>query len=110
MKREAQTVGFRLEDPYLEQLEKAAAEYDLSPGQFARRLVIEALTAQRFDLLAFQVNELHEGVTKGIEQILTQVIGARGEAGRTAEEQAEHVRDTKAEVSEWVKVEVRRQD
>ncbi len=46
-KSRVQTVGFKLEDPYLEQLEKSARALKMSPGLYAHQL--SAFTVAAFE-------------------------------------------------------------
>ncbi len=110
MSERKRTISYELKDPYLEQLDEAAAGYEMSAGQYTKRLVIEALTNEKLNRLSFQMEELHEGLAAGIEQLLTQVISTRGEGSRTDAEQEEHDRETKEEVTEWINRNVRRQN
>lgn len=62
MKPKPKTVGFLLDEEYLERLEKRAAKHKMSAGQFARRLVIDALDDTERKVIKEEISELNESV------------------------------------------------
>jgi polyhydroxyalkanoate synthesis regulator phasin len=62
MKPKPKTVGFQLDEEYLERLEKEAAKLQLSAGQYARRLVMNALDDTERKVIKEEISELNENV------------------------------------------------
>lgn len=78
MKPKPKTVGFQLDEEYLERLEKVAAKFQMSAGQYARRLVMDALDDTERKVIKEEVSELNENVedlrlclADSVEAILT---------------------------------------
>ncbi len=115
-KSRVQTVGFKLEDPYLEQLEKSARALKMSPGLYARRLVIQSLMNIQLERMEFRLDMMQEGMAAGFEKLLTQVLLARNDietagAGeeRSDQEERELTKETAREAHEWVRKHVRQE-
>ena len=62
MKTKPKTVGFQLDEEYLERLEKEAAKFQMSAGQYARRLVMDALDDTERQVIKEDISELNENV------------------------------------------------
>ena len=62
MKTKPKTVGFQLDEEYLERLEKEAAKFQMSAGQYARRLVLDALDDTERKVIREEISELNENV------------------------------------------------
>ena len=62
MKPKPKTVGFQLDEEYLERLEKEAAKFQMSAGQYARRLVMDALDDTERKVVKEEISELSENV------------------------------------------------
>ena len=88
MAKSPKTVGFQLDADYLGKLEREAAKYgDLSPGQFARRIVMNYLDdsergriRDRLSDVQQTVELLRVGVADGIEALLIQTGMPKDEA------------------------------
>jgi hypothetical protein len=109
-KPRVQTVGFKLDDPYLEQLEKSAAALKMSPGLYARRLVIQSLMNLQLERMEFRLDMMQEGIAAGFEKVITQLLHARDEIGRVGEddersekEEQSFRQNTEMAANEWVK-------
>lgn len=77
MKKVSNTVGFRLDPPYLKSLESEAANYKMSLHEYARRLVIDALDdarreqlEKRMVMLETEVSELRSDLATAVEALL----------------------------------------
>ncbi len=89
------TVGFQLDDDDLERLEKEAAKYgDLSPGQFARRIVMNYLDDAEREKIKERLGGIEEslellrvGMVNSVEMLLVQT-------GMTETEAEEYINDT----------------
>jgi hypothetical protein len=55
-------VSFRLDAHYLDRLKEEAAKYGMSPGEFARRLVLDALERSEEQRTADEIVELRREV------------------------------------------------
>jgi hypothetical protein len=64
VKEQPKTVGFQLDPGHYRRLEKMAQRYNMSPGQYARELVIRAL------------NSNDEGILQGLNLIAGKVCEA----------------------------------
>jgi hypothetical protein len=62
MKPKPKTVGFQLDEEYLDRLEKEAAKFQMSAGQYARRLVMDALDDTERQVIKEDISELSENV------------------------------------------------
>ena len=62
MKTKPKTVGFQLDEEYLERLEKEAAKLQMSAGQYARRLVMDALDDTERKVIKEEISDLNENV------------------------------------------------
>jgi hypothetical protein len=89
------TVGFQLDEDYLERLEKEAAKNgDLSPGQFARRIVMNYLD----DAEREKIRERLGGVEESLQVLLVGMINSVEmllvQTGMTETEAEEYINDT----------------
>ncbi len=64
MKEQPKTVGFQLDPGHHRRLEERARRYNMSPGQYARDLIINALDSQE------------DGILQGLNIIAEKVNGA----------------------------------
>ncbi len=62
MRTKPKTVGFQLDEEYLERLEKEAAKLQMSAGQYARRLVMDALDDTERKVIKEEISDLNENV------------------------------------------------
>jgi hypothetical protein len=62
MRTKPKTVGFQLDEEYLERLEKEAAKFQMSAGQYARRLVMDALDDTERKVIKEEISDLNENV------------------------------------------------
>ncbi len=62
MKSKPKTVGFQLDEEYLDRLEKEAANYQMSAGQYARRLVMDSLDDTERKVIKEELSEINENV------------------------------------------------
>ncbi len=109
-KKRVRGVIFKLDDPYLEQLEKAAAALDMRPNLYARRLVVQSLMNIQLERMEYRLDLMQEGMAAGFEKVLTQLLLARNEIGmvgeedeRSEREQQEDTEEKARAASEWVK-------
>jgi hypothetical protein len=77
VKDKPKTVGFELKDGYHRRLESEAKEFKMSAGQYARRLVIDALDdadrerlEKRMVMLETEVSELRSDLATAVEALL----------------------------------------
>jgi cellulase/cellobiase CelA1 len=103
-------VIFKLDDPYLEQLEKSAAALQMRPNLYARRLVIQSLMNLQLERMEYRLDLMQEGMAAGFEKVLTQLLIARNEIGmvgeddeRSEREQQEDIEKVEGTAREWVK-------
>lgn len=64
-------IGFRLDPFYVEVLSKKGKEVGLSPSEFARKLVVQALEDTRADMFKDEVRALREGLADTFYAFLT---------------------------------------
>jgi len=75
MKSPPQTVGFQLDFAHYQLLAKLGKKYQMSPGQYARELVLRALDAneegifEALNWLAATLTETKEEVRQGREEV-----------------------------------------
>ncbi len=62
MRKKPKTVGFQLDEEYLKRLEDEAAKVGMSAGQYARRLVMDALDDTERKVIKEEISELNEKV------------------------------------------------
>ena len=62
MKTKPKTIGFQLDPEYVERLEKKASQFDLSAGQYSRRIVMDFLDDTDREILKEEISELKETV------------------------------------------------
>lgn len=75
------SVGFRLDPHYIRRLSERAAALGLSPGEMARKLVIESLEDTRVEQFKEEVSMLREGLAHAFYALLVMKLGvAEGEA------------------------------
>ena len=74
---DATNIQFRLSGQVLKELEKLAKAYELSPGQFARRIVVEYLedaerlrTREKLSALEVSQKKLREDLAVAVEAML----------------------------------------
>ena len=87
MKEKPKTIGFQLDSGHLKRLEERAQRYQMSPGQYAREIVIRALDA----------NE--EGIFEALNWLAEKASGAA-----TAEELSKFRSDVSNDMKEIVRV------
>lgn len=87
MKEQPKTVGFQLDSGHHRRLEERAQRYQMSPGQYAREIIIRALDA----------NE--EGIFEALNWLAEKAGGAA-----TAEELAKFRGDVSNDMKEIVRV------
>jgi hypothetical protein len=93
MKKNVQ-VGFRLDDFHGRLLAKAARDRDLSPGEYARAVVTEALTDAARQRLLDEVAEVRREVGRLRDALATAVVALLTDAGKAEVDEArEFVRD-----------------
>jgi polyhydroxyalkanoate synthesis regulator phasin len=102
MRTKPKTVGFQLDEEYLKRLEEEAAKHKMSAGQYARRLVMDALDDTERKVIKEEVSELNENVedlrlclADSVEAILT-TLGA-----------SEKLVISKEQAREWVDENIR---
>jgi predicted DNA-binding protein len=95
MQNRSKTVSFRLEPYHLGLLDKAAAARGRSPGEYARELVIEAVTgvrdlrvADELSAVGQQLRGLGESVTRLEKNHRTAVVAILTDAGQASLEDA----------------------
>lgn len=78
MKTKPKTVGFQLDEEYLKRLEDEAGKLQMSAGQYARRLVMDALDDTERKVIKEEISDLNENVedlrlclADSVEAILT---------------------------------------
>ena len=62
MKTKPKTVGFQLDEEYLKRLEEKAGKLQMSAGQYARRLVMDALDDSERQVIKEEISDLNENV------------------------------------------------
>ena len=104
-------VIFKLDDPYLEQLEKSAAAVQMRPNLYARRLLIQSLMNIQLERMEFRLDMMQEGMAAGFEKVLTQLLLARSEIGMIGEDggEQEDIEKLERTASAWVKSHILRE-
>lgn len=97
-KRAPQSIAFRLDEEYREKLEKMAKESAMSPGQFARFLVIAALDNTERIAIRRDLQNLKSDMSSLRRDLSNVALALLVGAGRM----------DKREANQWVKEHLRR--
>jgi cellulase/cellobiase CelA1 len=112
-------VIFKLDDPYLEQLEKSAKALGMRPNLYARRLVVQSLMNIQLERMEYRLDMMQEGIAAGFEQMLTQFFMTQDKIGnvtskiedstyeQTEEEEDEVLNIAKRDAKAWVDEHIR---
>ncbi len=108
-------VIFKLDDPYLEQLEKSAKAIGMKPNLYARRLVVQSLMNIQLERMEFRLDLVQEGMARGFEQIITQLLMTQDKVLNVGVEQTDDEEDeafnvAKRDAKKWVDTHIRRED
>ena len=114
-KSRVKPVIFKLDDPYLEQLEKSAAALKMKPNLYARRLVVQSLMNIQLERMEFRLDLMHEGMAKGFEQMITQIFMTQDKVINVGIEQSDEEEEdafsiAKRDAKKWVDTHIRRKD
>ncbi len=122
VKERRQSISYDLKDPYLESLEKTAEALGMSLGQATKRIVIQHLMNIQLDRMQYQLDRveahagaLHEGMAKGFEQMITQLLMTQDKMINVGVEQTDDEEDeafnvAKRDAKKWVDTHIRRED
>ncbi len=108
-------VIFKLDDPYLEQLEKSAKAIGMKPNLYARRLVVQSLMNIQLERMEFRLDLVQEGMARGFEQMITQLLMTQDKVINVGVEQTDDEEDeafnvAKRDAKKWVDTHIRRED
>ena len=114
-KSRVKPVIFKLDDPYLEQLEKSAAAVQMKPNLYARRLVVQSLMNIQLERMEFRLDLVQEGMARGFEQMITQLLMTQDKVINVGVEQTDDEEDeafnvAKRDAKKWVDTHIRRED
>ena len=114
-------VIFKLDDPYLEQLEKSAKAIGMRPNLYARRLVVQSLMNIQLERMEYRLDLVQEGIAVGFEQMLTQffmtqdkIVNVNSKIEDSTYEQTEEEEDEALEIAKrdakaWVDEHIRQE-
>ena len=114
-------VIFKLDDPYLEQLEKSAKALGMKPNLYARRLIVQSLMNIQLERMEYRLDMMQEGIAAGFEQMLTQFFMTQDKIGnvtskiedstyeQTEEEEDEVLNIAKRDAKAWVDLHIRQE-
>jgi hypothetical protein len=88
MRKKTMAVAFRLPVSELTLLTEEAAKYGLSPGSYARRLVLQAITDTDRLRLFDELTELRQTVLRLRDDLGTATIALLADAGKASAEEA----------------------
>ena len=88
MKKNPQSIAFRLDEEYRDRLEKLAEENRVSPGQFARMIVISALEDSERLALRRDLEEMKSAVANLRRDLKNVALALLVGAGKNTAEQA----------------------
>lgn len=95
MNDRTQTVSFRLPTVFANQLTQRGAEQHMSPGEFARRIVLDALGDTSGQQTREELAELREGLERIREDLATAAAALLVNAGKVSADEAQTwVRET----------------
>src|SRR5262249_10305189 len=89
MKETTTPVGFRLNEPDRKRLTEAAAQLGLSPGAYARRLVLESLDDENHRQILTELTELRDAVARLHQALAAATATMLVWAGKASAEEAE---------------------
>ena len=92
-REQPKSIGFRLDREYRALLESAAAGYGVSPGQYAKRLVIDALNDSERVLIRDDLQRLLKELGSLKRTVANSVLALLVSAGKL----------TKSEANDWAK-------
>lgn len=81
-------VAFRIDPHYLARLTKEGAPHDMSPGEYARRLVIQSLEQEPNTQFAHELRRLRESLAAVFFALLTTSLGVPPEEARRLVDEA----------------------
>lgn len=83
MSEPTQSISFRLPATFARQLAEEGAKEKLSPGEYARRIVLEALTDEAGEHAKRELSAIRESVEKVREDLATTAAALLVNAGKT---------------------------
>lgn len=69
--RQSDTIGFRLDPLYVRRLTLLAEAHGMSPGEYARHIVVQTLEGERDDLILGEISGLKEALAQACVLFMT---------------------------------------
>ena len=74
MKERMQSVGFRLPATFVRELRRRAEDRGLSPGMYARQVILDALSGSGNQEIQRGVSSLHEAIDRILENLVIAAV------------------------------------
>lgn len=81
-------VSFRLDEHYLERLKSVAAKYGMSPGDYARRIVLDSLENTENRKVLDELRSMKHGISELRGDVVTATLALLVGAGKVNMEEA----------------------